>query len=129
MIIGFTGTRNGMTVYQRQVLTSFLTLLHPEEFHHGDCVGSDAEADGIARSLGIPIVIHPPTNPKARAYCYRDGDTQLPEEDYLDRNMKIVEQSDFMLAAPDGPETLRSGTWSTVRYSVAVGKPVTILYK
>jgi len=32
-----------------------------------------------------------------------------------------------MIAAPSGPETLRSGTWSTVRYARSKAKEVYIL--
>ena len=40
---------------------------------------------------------------------------------YLERNKNIVNAVDFIIAAPDGPEKVRSGTWSTVRYAKKVG--------
>jgi predicted Rossmann fold nucleotide-binding protein DprA/Smf involved in DNA uptake len=46
---------------------------------------------------------------------------------YLERNHAIVNESDFLIAAPDGPETLRSGTWATVRYARKVGKRVLVI--
>lgn len=41
-IIGFTGTRRGMTRLQKQMIETFLVMHSPKEAHHGDCVGSDA---------------------------------------------------------------------------------------
>ena len=45
---------------------------------------------------------------------------------YLDRNRDIVDACEVLLATPDGPERLRSGTWSTVRYARKIGKPVEV---
>jgi hypothetical protein len=35
-------------------------------------------------------------------------------------------ETDELIACPDRPERIRSGTWNTVRYSRKIGKPVTI---
>lgn len=131
MKIGFTGTQLGMTERQKDALAADLWAMGTEdeadEFHHGDCAGADAEADEIARSFGYLIVIHPPSNPAKRAFRFQDGDVTLPEAPYLDRNKAIVEATDFLFAAPHGPEELRSGTWSTVRYARARGKAHAVL--
>ena len=47
--------------------------------------------------------------------------------DYLSRNKKIVEAATYMIAAPESEETLRSGTWSTIRYSIKLKKPLYIV--
>jgi hypothetical protein len=45
----------------------------------------------------------------------------------LERNHDIVDQTDFMIAAPfTESEVLRSGTWSTIRYARKQGKEVYI---
>ena len=123
MIIGFTGTRKGMTSHQMIVLSGILQT--GDEFHHGDCVGADAEAHDIARCEGCRIVIHPPDNDKYRAFCI--GTREELEKPYLERNHDIVDACDLLVATPDGPEAQRSGTWATIRYAREVGKEVKIL--
>jgi hypothetical protein len=113
-VIGFTGTRRGMTTRQVETLTKLLrggiaTL------HHGGALGADREAVGIAERLGIACVGHVPAehNPKA----------------LLARNHDIVAAVDGLIAAPHGiEEQARSGTWATVRYARAARKPVVIIW-
>ena len=50
MIVGFTGTQRGMTETQRSVVHALLACLPVVTFHHGDCIGADAEAEN--RYLG-----------------------------------------------------------------------------
>lgn len=126
MVIGFTGTQQGMTVFQMDALCQLLAEHRPSEFHHGDCVGADYQAHTIAKELGIKIVIHPPANAKARAYC--SADLKMPEKPYLERNHNIVDCSDLIIAAPKSQrEQLRSGTWATVRYTRKQQKELIIL--
>ena len=134
--IGFTGTRHGMSHIQRIAL-QYLIQGNVQCFRHGDCVGADADAHEIAVHCSIPkIIIHPPMNPKFRAFCHRDykdisKDSSiilLPEDDYLARNKQIVLGSDLLIAAPTAlSEELRSGTWHTIRYARKLGVPVIIL--
>lgn len=129
MILGFTGTQIGGTPAQLAALRDLLTVtLRPSDiFRHGDCDGMDKIAHGIVRSLtGAIIHIHPPTNATKRAHC--DGDVIWLPRPYLDRNHDIVNRSDRLIACPAGPETVRSGTWSTVRYAYRHGRPVTIVW-
>lgn len=107
------------------------------EFHHGDCVGADAQAHQLVRSLyadpeeGWFVVTHPPTDPKARAWCgvveYDGPGDQLFPKPYLERNHAIVDATDCLIACPDGPERERSGTWATVRYARRRGKRVVVI--
>jgi hypothetical protein len=107
MIVGFTGTRRGMTTKQRRNLRALLE--QATEFHHGDCVGADEEACVIAREMGIRTVSHPPLNEKGRAFTVND--VVMPSRGYLDRDHDIVDASDRMIAAPlQANEVLRSGT-------------------
>lgn len=82
--------------------------------HHGDCIVGDWLAHRIGRELGLRMIGHPPDNPKKRAFC--DFDEIRPEKPYLERNRDIVDETDVLIGMPDGPERLRSGTWSTIRY-------------
>ena len=64
MIIGFTGTQNGLTCLQkvllRRILFNFPSIT---AVHHGDCVGADTEFDKMCcdiLDITANIVIHPP---------------------------------------------------------------------
>lgn len=127
MKIGFTGTQEGATIDQARILWSYLRFAHPSEFHHGDCNGADEVAHYIAKSLGIRIVGHPPTNPKKRAFC--DCDEWREPKPYLERNHDIVNEALAMVGMPKGrDEELRSGTWATIRYARKLGTPIEIIY-
>ena len=126
MDIGFTGTKSGMSKAQMATLLSFLDKFVCGEFHHGDCLGADSEAHVLASATGYRIVVHPPENPKARAYCKYD-EIWGPKP-YLDRNKDIVDRCHVLIAAPHHDlETLRSGTWATVRYARRKQKPIILL--
>ena len=43
------------------------------------------------------------------------------------QHKQIVNVCDVLIAAPSGPEKLRSGTWSTVRYARKLHKNITIV--
>lgn len=127
MKTGFTGTQEGMTIYQSRALWIFLRNADPDEFHHGDCIGADETAHYIAKSLGIYVVGHPPANPKKRAFT--DCDEWREPKPYLERNHDIVDESDEIVACPKSrDEELRSGTWSTVRYAIRKGKLEGLIY-
>ena len=129
-VVGFTGTRTGMTKAQREAVQRELAADGKDapviEFHHGDCVGADAQAHEIAVESKISVFLHPPTGDKLRAFC--ESDFAYVPKPYLDRNKDIVNDTDYMLACPRGEETVRSGTWATIRYAVSKGKLVLIIY-
>lgn len=133
-IAGFTGTRDGLTSFQRSNLMRILTQFAPSTLHHGDCVGADAEAHGICLGLAIPISIHPPDKDTYQAHCasFRHGymvQEVCPPKPYLARNHDIVDKSDYLIACVKGPEELvGSGTWATIRYARTMQVPVFILY-
>ena len=127
MIYGFTGTSQGMTKVQRASFRALVQKLNVEVFHHGDCVGADAQAHNTVRKrTKARVIIHPPKNEKARAFC-KGASLTYPADDYLARNRKIVDRCQHLIATPAGDEVLRSGTWSTVRYAKKIGRPVTII--
>lgn len=129
MIIGFTGARSGMSFDQRVNVRELLLQLHPTEVRHGDCVGSDAQFHDIAsETLPLLIVIHPPSNDSARAFCRSTYTRVLPALPYLERNKAIVNASDILIATPaTATEELRSGTWSTIRYARKTDKRVIVI--
>ena len=127
--LGFTGTHLGMTVQQEATLRKLLASKIVFEFHHGCCVGADAQAHGIAHDLHIKKVLHPPVNPAKRALCELDpGDVELPKKPYLDRDHDIVDNTDVLIAAPASTrEDIRSGTWATVRYARRKGRVIMMI--
>jgi hypothetical protein len=126
MRIGFTGTQRGMTERQRQALSCVLDELHASAFHHGDCIGADAETHDIAAAMGCEIVIHPPVTETKRAW--KPAPQIHAPKPYLDRNRDIVRATEMLVAAPaQDIEQLRSGTWSTVRFAGKVGRPVWVI--
>ncbi len=131
MQIGFTGTRQGMTPEQKRAVTEYLEDRIPlVAVHHGLCIGADADFHNIAKSLGIPIIGHPPIKKNLMA--------DLPREDfkhiysprpYLVRNRAIVRYSDAIYATPkEFKETVRSGTWHTIRHARQQNLNVTVIY-
>src|SRR3972149_5874252 len=126
MKVGFTGTQRGMTEKQ---LTCFRTLLPHgggSQFHMGLCIGADIQAAAIAREEGFYIVGHPPVNQRKMG-VFRCDELRLPEE-YLGRNRHIVLETEMMIAIPkESEETLRSGTWSTIRYARTLKRPILII--
>lgn len=126
--VGFTGARAGVTRTQAETCWSILGKDWAEgvrEFHHGDCVGADASIAAYAMRTGFRIIGHPPNDPSRRAWF--PCDELLPERPYLDRNRAIVDVSGRLLACPDGPDRLRSGTWSTIRYARRSGLAVRVV--
>lgn len=130
MQIGFTGTQRGLTQKQKDELTSYAVNLPPGTFHHGDCIGADEQAARIFYSYGWNLELHPPTNPVKRAFLNRElYHTEHEPLPYLNRNHKIVESCEILIACPKGMnEELRSGTWATIRYARGLGKEIIIFY-
>ena len=130
MILGFTGTRDGMTASQQ---ASFRGLLTEEVtgFHHGCCLGADADAARIAAEAGHMIVFgHPSDLPAMTSKVAVAGcDAVCPPQPPLARNRAIVSACESLIACPKGfAEERRSGTWATVRHAVRTGKPVTVVW-
>lgn len=130
--LGFTGTRDGVSLERRGKLENF--LIHfirginlKLTFHHGDCEGADEMAHNIALSLGYSIEIHPPTDDKFRAYC-KGAFLIHPEKPYLARNDDIVGISDLLIATPRDftVGSGKGGTWYTIQQ--ARKKGISILF-
>lgn len=139
MDIGFTGSRGGMSQDQLNVLRERLTPPNTtwnmfRSFHHGDCVGADEQAHemmmGLRGRYGTfqqPLIVtHPPMQVRFRAFC--SADRIMKPRPYLDRDRDIVLAIDLLIAAPaTTQETVRSGTWYTIRRARELGKQIVIL--
>lgn len=126
-VIGFTGTQKGMSSAQSERVEEILKKLNPKKIVHGDCVGADAQAHDIAEKLGLEIAVRPCTIRPKRAF--KQGNSIADPEDPLERNKKIVEDSDLVIACPKEPKsTLRAGTWMTIRHAKRTQTPVWVIY-
>ncbi len=127
MIVGSTGTQNGMTAAQLTFVLDTLAAWGVGELHHGDCIGADADIHKLARELGWRVVGHPPSDPSKRAWC--DFDEIRAPAPYLVRNTAIVIATELLLATPaQRTMQLRSGTWATVRRARALGRPIMLVW-
>ena len=115
--VGFSGSRKGMTDFQKEKFKKVILALKPDFFHHGNCIGADEDAVKIVNEIGkIVIIAHPPINTTYTSKCI--SDVSLRPREYLDRNKDIVNNSHSMIFAPNTfEEVKRSGTWATYRYS------------
>lgn len=131
--IAFTGTQHGMTERQMDSLRGAVNLLgfdksEPTEFHHGGCIGADAQAHAIAVELlgEDALHIHPCDITQKRAAVISPH--MYPVMRPLVRNRHIVDGAEVLLAAPKSTvEELRSGTWATMRYARKMNVPVLLL--
>lgn len=128
MIIGFTGTRDGMSGEQYAKLALAFKKFKPTVFHHGCCVGADAEAHAMVRDMfpKCKIVGHPPLNKhnEAPVVCHE----YRPRAGYLYRNHDIVDECKRLIATPkERSEVLRSGTWATIRYARRIHRSITVI--
>lgn len=143
--VGFTGTREGMTVRQWLNLADWFTdratdqPRTPSEVHHGCCVGADAEfvlavirgRVGETENRSWAEIHGHPSNLTAMTdrQIIEQCDVVRPELPPLDRNQRIVDATNILLACPRlESEEHRSGTWATIRYARSIGRPVVIFY-
>ena len=127
--VGFTGTEHGITQAQRHRTRAWMrayAAANEVVGHHGDCIEGDVEFHRICQEEGIPVDIHPPSNPAKRAFC-GNFRRRYPEKPYLARNRDIALCSSVVIACPrEAQEVVRSGVWATVRAAVGLGRDVVI---
>jgi hypothetical protein len=123
---GFTGSRHGITAFQRAALMSVLWDVKPLEAHYGDCAGADYEFFMICKALRVRTVSHPGDDERWRMFTL--ADVLRDPKPNLDRNRDIVAECDYLIACP-GQETmiLRSGTWATVRHARSAGRTTLLI--
>lgn len=112
VIIGFTGTRAGMTIPQKTAVETLLRQLKPDKAVHGGAVGADTQFHAICKRLGIPIEVYP-----CPAHVVEwSGALVHPTKPPLVRNKIIVGVCNYLIGAPlTSAEQRRGGTWSTIR--------------
>ena len=129
MKIGFTGTRKGLTQYQKYKVDAFLKSCKIKAAYHGGCHGADTDFHTIVSKICLHIYVLP-GDAKQRENFIRKGDSfVLKPKPYLERNKDIVNNCNLLIVCPNSTkERLRSGTWATYRYAKKIGKPVVIFY-
>ena len=126
MKIGFSGSREGMSVEQADTFLSLIEYLKPTQFHHGDCVGADEEAHyTVKQALGTYVVDHPPKSKEKQAFC--EGDEHREPKGYLERDGCIVDETECLVATPKTMSSERGGTWYTINYAKMHKKPVYVI--
>lgn len=130
MILGITGTREGMTEKQLLEVGRFLHEQSAEigcTLHHGDCMGVDVQAARIADALGFRTVCHPPVETVLRAY--HQSTVILEPLGYLARDRKIVDSVELLLVVPKQNQWQPTGgTWYTHDYAKKTGVPIKMFY-
>jgi predicted Rossmann fold nucleotide-binding protein DprA/Smf involved in DNA uptake len=141
VIIGFTGTRIGMTGPQYLEVTKQLMELQPDTLINGGAVGADeqvicwvvANRYALKIASGMIVEIYPASVSRER-YWNRYLHQRLIEtiwrvQEPLTRNRIIAERCTKLIAAPSSyQEQIRSGTWATIRYAKKAEKPVTVIF-
>lgn len=129
MIMGFTGSRNGMTGRQLDVVEILLKELRPETVHHGMCIGSDTKFHSTVRRLlsTCRIVGHPAAQVRKALRVNLGCDKVEAMAPPLVRNQRIVNVIEMMMATPESEEVMRSGTWSTIRKTKRAEKPLIVI--
>lgn len=122
-IAGMTGTRNGLSKAQRSLCIDLIEEGEFTEWHHGDCIGADAETHDIAFDFNLKIIIHPPIKDDVRAH--KNGTAIRRATNYFARNRNIVNESEILFGFPPTEEPQsKGGTWYTINYGISQGKPV-----
>lgn len=141
MIVGFTGTRNGLTEPQRDALLDEINQLKPRFWLHGACVGADAEAVTLVVKWSF-------SNHPVRIFALPGKSANGPEEHSLQderalyeshvvretkthfaRNRDIVNECNVLVACPGTMEELdHGGTWYTIRCARKLNKRVVIIW-
>ena len=128
MHLMITGTRKGLTEAQFDVIKQFIIEDNGTEvFHNGDCSGVDQQVTLMFQDIApeVWVVCHPAIRVGTRAYGEYD---EIREgKGPLIRDQDMVDEADYLWAAPAFEEIVRSGTWATVRMARKKGIPITIV--
>jgi hypothetical protein len=128
-VIGFTGSRAGMTGEQEAAVKVLLKAYRDtgvEWFMHGDCVGADALAHRFAIALGYQTIGAPCDLAQYRAHC--ECTEVQPVSRPLTRNRRIVKAAWRVIACPNTMNyQTRSGTWWTVKESRTTKTPLLLV--
>lgn len=127
MRVGFTGTREGLSMAQIEKVLELLRKWKATSFIHGGCIGADSQIHSILETASTEMMlgVYPSNLPDQRGIqrCW-----MAKPDAPLTRNKKIVAECERLIACPEGLEVVRSGTWSTIRHAKKVHRWVTIVW-
>lgn len=128
---GFTGTRKGMTSFQKAITRRVMLIGRPLVVRHGGAWGADEEFHAVwaldLRRRGLADV-WPASQDRADLFKQENVHVQ-PVMPPLDRNVEIAKRSKFLLATPHyAEEELQSGTWHTIRTAKRLKVPTLIIW-
>lgn len=137
MIIGFTGTRSGMNAHQLLELHDLVSELDVAERNlvgiHGGCIGADAEFHQVCQRFGWNTEVYPgvfakrPDDMSFRA----DIEAEVVHEPatHFQRNRKIVDRCDLLIACPYSRDSSKGGTWYTINYARKRDKRNVVIFR
>ncbi len=118
-----------MTQEQMVLFAGVINELGVTEFYHGDCLGADKDAHDLVVTFGDIAIKKRPCDLESQRAWTLEGDCIAEPEPPLDRNRKLVDDGDTLVATPgEQQEELRSGTWATIRYAKRQQKPIIIIW-
>ncbi|KKK74484.1 hypothetical protein LCGC14_2883340, partial [marine sediment metagenome] len=104
MKIGFTGTQQGMTVYQQSEVRQLLESMRHQKItaiHHGGCIGADSQFHYVCHAMMLVTpTIHPASDVGPDKVGIGDYAIVLHAEPALKRNRTIVDSVDVLIATP-----------------------------
>ncbi len=133
MIVGFTGSRQGLTVLQRRELGKVLSCLSGS-MRNGAAEGADRDAAYFWDAYPKRAIDFYPCNEEqaywAESWAAPRGNAtaHLISRPIVRNRVHIVDPCSILVAAPAGPETQRGGTWSTIRYAKSLERPIAIVW-
>lgn len=131
MNIGWSGSRNALPCDEwlvNQAVEEYCGQGHT--FITGGCVGIDAMVAEAAFRRGERVHTIIPSNLslvdpwflcRCTTYEYMAQDST-----YRDRNLRIVESSDLLVAIPESASNQRTGTWQTINLAQKAGLEVVV---
>ena len=131
MIVGFTGTRKGMSEKQIKLVTEFLKKEGSKisKILHGGCIGADMDFHNLCKEYKREVYPgHSTYNKKDNSFKgdYEDADIIHQSKPYLERNKDIVDNCDILIATPL-INSSKGGTWYTINYAEKNNKLTIIL--
>jgi hypothetical protein len=127
MKIGFTGSRNGMTLAQGHTLRRLVS--GATEFHHGACIGADEDAvEGVTEWTTARIIAHPGASALggdndflSQRAIDMSGEVRTTKTHFA-RNRNIVDSSDVLIATPNYSTPITTETKGGTAYTVTYAR-------